>query len=211
MWALVESGTVKNTFSSFPEKLTISGRNYDKAELTAMSDSDKLSIGIYPVNEATKLNENYYISNSPSYAVSGNVVNETITKASDKKLDDEDAKDEGGNQLLDEDGSKIINYGLKTIAINRAKSTANGFLQGFRWLVERNVYDNSKAIPTVVKTYVAAIQKDADDIETAITNAGDMNAFIALHTDTLKGDGTVDVVARVNRWTSDKDVKQYRR
>ena len=28
-----------------------------------------------------------------------------------------------------------------------------------------------------------------------------MNAFIALHTDTYKEDGTVDVVARVNRWT----------
>ena len=28
-----------------------------------------------------------------------------------------------------------------------------------------------------------------------------MDAFIALHTDTYKEDGTVDVIARVNRWT----------
>jgi hypothetical protein len=38
-----------------------------------------------------------------------------------------------------------------------------------------------------------------------------MDAFIVLHTDTYKEDGTIDVVARVNRWTDDKDVKQYRR
>ena len=28
-----------------------------------------------------------------------------------------------------------------------------------------------------------------------------MDAFIALHNNTYKEDGTVDVVARVNRWT----------
>ena len=28
-----------------------------------------------------------------------------------------------------------------------------------------------------------------------------MNAFIALHNDTYNEDGTVDVIARVNRWT----------
>ena len=38
-----------------------------------------------------------------------------------------------------------------------------------------------------------------------------MAAFIALHTDTFKGDGSVDVVARVNRWTTDANVKQHRR
>ena len=44
----------------------------------------------------------------------GDKVVETITKSADRKLADEDAKDEEGNQLFELDGTtKIINYGLK--------------------------------------------------------------------------------------------------
>ena len=32
-----------------------------------------------------------------------------------------------------------------------------------------------------------------------------------IYTNTYKEDGTIDVVARVNRWTDDSGVKQYRR
>ena len=52
MWALVESGTVKQTFNELPSKLTVSNRNYDKAELIGMSDSERKAIGIYPVTTA---------------------------------------------------------------------------------------------------------------------------------------------------------------
>ena len=61
---------------------------------------------------------------------------------------------------------------------------------------------------------MAAIRTDHKAICDAIDGASDMTAFIALHTDTYKevdGKQVVDVVARVNRWTDDKDVKQYRR
>ena len=72
----------------------------------------KLSIKIYPVTAAAQLDNNYYISNDPTYAVSGDKVVETITKSADRKLADEDAKDEEGNQLFELDGTtKIINYG----------------------------------------------------------------------------------------------------
>ena len=60
------------------------------------------------------------------------------------------------------------------------------------------------AIPSNIQTWRNAIRTDATEIETAITNAADMNAFIALHTNTYKevdGQQVVDVVARVNRWT----------
>ena len=45
----------------------------------------------------------------------------------------------------------------------------------------------------------------------AIDGASDLDAFIVLHNDTYKEDKTVDVVARVNRWTADTNVKAYRR
>ena len=214
MWALVDdSNKITNVYGEFPSRITINNRNYDKAELNAMSDSEKLAIKIYPVTAATELNNKYYISNNPTYAVDGNKVVETITKAADKKLDDEDAKDKDGNQLLNEDGSKTINYGLKTLAKNKATTQANGLLQGFDWLIQRKVTADT-AIPSDVVTYMAAIRTDHKAICDAIDGASDMNAFIALHTDTYKevdGKQVVDVVARVNRWTTDANVKSYRR
>ena len=211
MWALVDdSNKITNVYGEFPSRITINNRNYDKAELNAMSDSEKLAIKIYPVTAAAELDDKYYISNDPTYAVDGNKVVETITKSADRKLADEDAKDEEGNQLLHDDGSKVINYGLKTTAKNKATTDADGLLKGFDWLIQRKVTADT-AIPSDVLTYMASIRTDHKAICDAIDGASDLDAFIALHTDTFKGDGTVDVVARVNRWTSDANVKQHRR
>ena len=211
MWALVDdSNKITNVYGEFPSRITINNRNYDKAELNAMSDSEKLAIKIYPVTAAAELDNKYYISNDPTYAVDGNKVVETITKSADRKLADEDAKDKEGNQLLHDDGSKVINYGLKTNAKNKATTDADGLLKGFDWLIQRKVTADT-AIPSDVLTYMAAIRTDHKAICDAIDGASDLDAFIALHTDTFKGDGTVDVVARVNRWTTDANVKSYRR
>ena len=67
--------------------------------------------------------------------------------------------------------------------------------------------DSSKTIPSAVTTYCAAIRTDCANICTAIDNAANMAAFKALYQDTYNSDGAVDVVARVNRWTDDTNVK----
>jgi len=211
MWALLDdSDNITNVYGTFPSKITINNRNYDKKELYAMSSSDKLAIKLYEVTPASRFNENYYINSDPSYAKVSDKVVETITKAADRKLADEDAKDEDGNQLLNADGSKTINYGLKTKAKEKATMQASGLLKGFGWLIQRKVTAET-AIPSDVITYMAAIRTDHKAICDAIDGASDMDAFIALQNDTYKGDGSVDVVARVNRWTSDASVKQHRR
>jgi hypothetical protein len=212
MWALVDdSNNITNIYGNFPSKITINNRHYDKAELNAMSDSDKLTLKIYPVTAAAQLDNNYYVSNDPTYAVSGNTVVETITKSADRKLADEDAKDESNNQMFQLDGTtKIINYGLKTQAKNKATTQANSLLQGFDWLIQRKV-TAEKAIPSAVVTYMAAIRTDHASIVAAIDAAANMNAFIALHTTTYNEDGTVNVIAKTQSWTSDTNVKAYRR
>ena len=106
-------------------------------------------------------------------------------------------------------GEQIINYGLKTLAKKENNITANGLIARYNWLVERSIYDSSKAIPDAVKTYVTAIRKDCNDIETAIDNASDMDAFKALYTDEYNSDGTIKTINRINRWTSDSTVKDY--
>ena len=212
MWALVDdSNNITNIYGTFPSKITINNRHYDKAELNAMSDSDKLTLKIYPVTAAAQLDNNYYVSNDPTYAVSGNTVVETITKSADRKLADEDAKDESNNQMFELDGTtKIINYGLKTQAKNKATAQANGYLQGFDWLIQRKVTAET-AIPSAVVTYMAAIRTDHGNICTALDAAADMPAFIALHTTTFNEDKTVNVIAKTQSWTSDASVKSYRR
>jgi hypothetical protein len=213
MWALVKSNKIEEIISS-PKDIIIDDVRHPRALFSVWTDAERKAIGILPVTTSgTSLDSKYYIEKDEAFAIAGdkNSVVRTIgEKVADRKLDDEDAKDEEGNQLLHDDGSKVINYGLKTNAKRKATSDANGLLKDFDWLIQRKVTADT-AIPSDVVTYMAAIRTDHKAICDAIDGASDMDAFIALHTDTYKEDGTVDVVARVNRWTDDKDVKQHRR
>ena len=213
MWALVKSNKIEEIISS-PKEMVIDDVRHPRALFSVWTDAERKAIGILPVTTSgTSLNSAYYIEKDEAFAIAGdkNSVVRTIgEKAADRKLEDEDAKDEDGNQLLHDDGSKVINYGLKTIAKRKATSDANGLLKDFDWLIQRKVTADT-AIPSDVVTYMASIRTDHKAICDAIDGASDLDAFIALHNDTYKGDGTVDVVARVNRWTDDKDVKQHRR
>ena len=122
---------------------------------------------------------------------------------------DVEAKDEDGNNILDEKGNKTYIYGLKTLAKNTAKKQANNYIARFNWLVERSIYDSSKAIPDAVKTYVAAIKTDCANIETAIDNASDMAAFKKLYDWEYNEDGSVKTIAPIDNWSDDYDVQQY--
>ena len=219
MWAKLNSDkdTIEEIISN-PKEMIIDDVRHPRALFSAWTDAERKAIGIVPVTTTgSHLDTNYYIEVDEAFAIAGNknsVVRTIGVKAADRKLADEDAKDEDGNQLFESDGTtKIINYGLKTNAKNKATTQANGLLQGFDWLIQRKVTAET-AIPSAVVTYMASIRTDHSNICTAIDGASDMTAFIALHNDTYKevdGKQVVDVVARVNRWTDDKDVKQHRR
>ena len=219
MWAKLNSDkdTIEEIISN-PKEMIIDDVRHPRALFSAWTDAERKAIGIVPVTTTgSHLDTNYYIEVDEAFSIAGNknsVVRTIGVKAADRKLADEDAKDEDGNQLFESDGTtKIINYGLKTNAKNKATTQANGLLQGFDWLIQRKVTAET-AIPSAVVTYMASIRTDHSNICTAIDGASDMTAFIALHNDTYKevdGKQVVDVVARVNRWTDDKDVKQHRR
>ena len=215
MWAKLNSD--KDTIEEIivhPKSMTVDGITHPRTLFSLWTDAERKAIGVVPVTiTGTSLDSRYYIEKNEAFAIAGdkNSVVRTIgEKAADRKLEDEDAKDQDGNKLKDKDGNQVINYGLKTNAKNKATTDANGLLQGFDWLIQRKVTADT-AIPSDVITYMAAIRTDHKAICDAIDGASDLDAFIALHNDTYKGDGTVDVVARVNRWTDDKDVKQHRR
>jgi hypothetical protein len=215
MWAYIKDNKIEQIYQR-PKSLIIGEVRYPSNMFTKYTDAEKAAIGIYPVEDTgTKGDDRFEITSQATYTWSASdkkvTTSYTITE---KSLVDVEAKDESGNNILDEKGNKTYNYGLKTIAKNVAKQQANGYIKQFNWLVERSIYDSSKAIPDAVKTYVAAIKTDCAEIETAIDNASDMAAFKALYEDTYNynSDGAIESikeVARINRWSDDYDVQQY--
>ena len=211
MWALINSDNSIAEIIRFPRNITINNVQHSRKIFTAWSWSDLNAIGIYQVEDTgTKGNDRFQNTSQATYTFSAS--NKKVTTAytiTDKALADANAVDEDGNNITDLDGNQVINYGLKTQAKEQAKKTANSLISRFNWLVERSIYDSSKAIPSAVSTYVAAIRTDCGNIETAIDGASNMTAFKALYTDTVNSDGEVTQVARVNRWTDDDTVKTY--
>jgi len=215
MWAKLNSD--KDTIEEIivnPKTMIVDGITHPKTLFSLWTDAERKAIGIVPVTTSgTSLNEKYYIEKDEAFAIAGdkNSVVRTIgVKDSDRKLADEDAKDKEGNQLLHDDGSKVINYGLKTQAKDRATNNANGLLQGFNWLIQRKVTADT-AVPSAVITYMAAVRTAHASICTAIDNASDIDAFKVLHTTEYNEDGSVKTVAKVDDWPDDSGVKGNRR
>jgi hypothetical protein len=207
MWARIESNKIVEYYDR-KQSIVLNNVRYSSQIFTIWTDAQRKDLGIVPVViSGSHLNTNYYIEKNYSDAIAGdgNSIIRTIgVKAADRKLENEDAKDQDGNQLFEEDGvTKRINYGLKHNAIQKVKIDQEALLSETDWYIIRKA-DAGTAIPSNIQTWRNAIRSDATAIETAITNAADMNAFIALHTDTYKtvdGKQVVDVIARVNRWT----------
>ena len=209
MWAYIKDNKIEEIIAR-PKDMVIDDIRHSRRIFTAWTWDELNAIGIYTVEAGAQGDDRFEITSNPTYTFdSSNKKVTTKYTTSDKALDDANAKDESGNDLKDAEGNQVIDYGLKTLAKNHCKITANGLIARFIWLVERSIYDSSKAIPDAVKTYVAAIRTDCTDIETAITNASDMTAFKALYADELNSDGSVKTVNRINRWTSDSTVKDY--
>ena len=206
MWARIESNKIVEYYDR-KQSIVLNNVRYSSQIFTIWTDAQRKDLGIVPiVISGSHLDTRFYIEKDYSDAIAGdgNSVIRTIgVKAADRALEDVDAVDEDGNKLKDKDGNQVINYGLKHYALQNVKKQQEGFLLQTDWYIIRKA-DVGTAIPSNIQTWRNAIRTDATAIETAITNATDMNAFIALHTDTYKtvdGQQVVDVVARINRWT----------
>ena len=210
MWAYIKDNKIEQIYQR-PKSLIIGEVRYPSNMFTKYTDEEKAAIGIYPVEDTgTKGDNRFEITSGPTYTWSASdkkvTTSYTITE---KSLVDVEVKDDSGNNILDEKGNKTYDYGLKTKAKTEVKQLANNYIKQFNWLVERSIYDSSKAIPDVVKTYVAAIKTDCANIEKAIDDASDMAAFKKLYAWEYNEDGSVKTIAPIHNWSDDYDVKQY--
>ena len=217
MWARIENNKIVEYYDR-KQSIVLNNVRYSSQIFTIWTDAQRKDLGIVPVViSGSHLDTNYYIEKNHSDAIAGdgNSVIRTIgVKEADKNLNDvnevwtQDEINDGqapdgttaNDPKLDEDGNQIITRGLKYNAIQKVKRQQAGYLSQTDWYIIRKA-DAGTAIPSNIQTWRNAIRADATRIETAITNVADMNAFIALHTNTYKADGTVDQIATVNSWT----------
>ena len=210
MWAYIKDNKIEQIYQR-PKSLMLGEVRYPSNMFTKYTDAEKAAIGIYPVEDTgTKGDDRFENTSGPTYTWSASDKKVTTSyTVTEKSLVDTEAKDDSGNNILDEKGNKTYNYGLKTQAKEKVKQQANSCIARFNWLVERSVYDSSKAIPDAVKTYVAAIRADCANIETAIDNASDMAAFKKLYDWEYNEDVSVKTIAPIHNWSDDYDVKTY--
>jgi hypothetical protein len=116
-----------------------------------------------------------------------------------RSLTDINEVDEDGNPVNDADGNQLVTLGLKSNAIALAKTQAAGQLAPYDWYVTRKS-EKSTAIPSAVSTYRDAVRTACAAIETKITNAADLAAFMALYDVPVDSDGKPTGNAPIADW-----------
>ena len=156
---------------------TIGGTQYPSNWLTVSTEADRTSLGITWVADPVRADDRFYWNGDA-----------TMPKA----LEDVDAVDENGDPLwvqeLDETQDppvmvdtteRLVTRGLKYTWIAQVKDTAGKMLAQTDWMVTRK-FERDIDIPADVVTKRAAIVTECTRLETAITAASDMDAFIAV-------------------------------
>ena len=99
--------------------------------------------GVYEViyDNTNLKNSRYYWNGAESMVFANNAVTASYAPATGKDVDDKDAFDENGNNVLDSDGNQVIIKGLKTIFKEEVKAQAKGLLSSSDWYVIRKAED----------------------------------------------------------------------
>ena len=180
-----------NTLKAGKEFTGTDGTQYSKVWMR-YSDSEKAAIGITwedpPASEAPFDNRFYWGRNSD-----GSLIPRSLT--------DINEVDSDGKAILDDDGKQLVTLGLKSNAIALVKTQAAGLLAPYDWQVIKATELESYSVPSTVTTYRAAVRTASNSIGTAITNASDLAAFMALYDMPVDSDGepTGDP-APINDW-----------
>ena len=214
-WALVESGNVTTIYTR-PKAITLNDIQHPRNIFTVWSAAELKDIGIYSYNEVNaSVDSSFYTQGGSTVVVddAAGTVTTTYTH-NEKALEDitekvvtQEAVDEVPAVLYangaiktasipaveEESYLNIISTGLKSQKKVSVKATAASLLSGSDWLVIRAA-EGGTAVPAAVATYRAAVRTASGSMETAIDDAADMDAFIALHTN------TADDVGVLNDW-----------
>ena len=187
MWALVEDNTVTKIFTR-PKALTLGDNQYPANIFSLWSSSELEAIGIYGVviDNTNLKNEQYYINTNQSFAFASGTVTASYGTATAKNLDDTlyTADDEAEN--ADNVEGTVAARGLKYNHKQAINLQAAAKLQPTDWMVVRAA-EGGTAVPGSITTQRAAVRTKANTMCTAIDDASDIDALIALYEYTNTG------------------------
>ena len=191
MYALVEDNEIKQIITN-PKPLLIGDVRYPAKIFELWSKDELNAIGIYEVvtDSSNKKDEEYYVNTNEEYTYANDEVTRSWGTATPKRLEDEDAVDEDGNNILDDDGNQVINYGLKTVKKRIVKQQASGLLAPTDWYVVKATEVEDYNVPENITTYRADVRAKSNEMETQIDACTNVDELKALYEYTRQEDGT---------------------
>ena len=191
MYAIVEDNNITQ-YINFPKSVVIGDVRYPAKIFQLWSQSEKEAIGIYEivVDKTNYKDPAYYNNTNSSYTFADGQVTESWGTATAKRLNDENAVDENGDPVLDNDGNQVINYGLKTEKKNIIKQQASGLLAPTDWYVVKASEVADYSVPSNILTFRANVRAKSNEMETQIDACTNVDELKALYEYTTQEDGT---------------------
>ena len=191
MYALVKDNSISKIITN-PKAMVIGDVRYPAKIFQLWSESELNAIGIYEVitDSTNKKDEAYYINTNEQFDYANNQVTRSWGTATPKRLEDENAVDEDGKNILDDDGNQVINYGLKTEKKRIIKQQASALLEKTDWHNHKALDDDTYTIPDNIKSYRADVRAKSNEMETQIDACTNVNELKALYEYTEQEDGT---------------------
>ena len=190
MWAQVKNGQVIKIFNG-AQAFKIGDYQYPSNVFSKWSKSQLAEIGVYPVQQdrTNYKNTEYYRNTTHTYTVDdkNKVVKMTWGKATAHSLVDVEVKDEDGKNVLDADGNKVINEGLKTVKKKQINDEAQSILNNTDWYVIKASEVSDYTLPTNIAKFRAAVRTKCNEMQTQIDNASDVDALKTLYEYTNTG------------------------
>ena len=192
MFALVQEGSIVS-YPKGNKGITIDDVQYPKTIFTLWTEAERNAIGIYTVIEdnSKKKSEEFYINTNQtiSYDDTDDEVTASYGNATAKQLDDEDAVDDNGDPILDENGDQLVNYGLKTKYKNQFNLEAKGLLEKTDWYVIKATDVESYSVPSNITTYRTQVRAKVNAMEADIDDCSTVEELITLLTYTTNDAG----------------------
>jgi hypothetical protein len=192
MYALVINNEIVKHFQ-FPKGFELNGNQYSADVFTKWSSEERQAIGIYEVitDSTNKKDEQYYINTNEQFTFADGQVTRSWGTATPKRLNDENAVDENGDPVLDNNGNQVINYGLKTEKKNIIKQQASGLLAPTDWYVVKASEVADYSVPSNITTFRADVRTKSNEMETQINACTNVDELKALYEYTTQEDGSI--------------------
>ena len=183
MYAIIEDNNITQ-YINFPKSVVIGDVRYPAKIFQLWYKSEKEAVGIYEiiVDKTNYKDPAYYNNTDSSYTFANGQVTESWGTATPKRLEDENAVDENGENILDEDGNQVINYGLKTEKKRIVKQQASGLLAPTDWYVIKATEVADYNVPENITTFRSDVRAKSNEMETQIDACNNVNELEMLYT-----------------------------